>query len=136
LSTSADKTKRTKALKTVLIYFVVSLFCVFFGLEYERFSHGVYSNYMIYMFLFPLLGGAAPFGVLWLIKKLSFPGRVSFNLYNAGIAALTVGSCMQGVLQIYGTSSDLTLVYWITGIFLTACGAAFYIFSKSTRNDK
>lgn len=96
------------------------MFCAFFGAVYELFSHEVYSYFMIYAFAFPLLAGAIPFFLMRAAGK-SFPGRAA-DLIHAGVAALTVGSILRGVLEIYGTSSPLISVYWITGIVLTGAG--------------
>lgn len=96
--------------KTVFAYLLASLFCAFFGAVYEAFSHEVYSGYMLNAFAFPLAGGALPF----MAKSLSgrrFPGRLSGSLYHCGIATLTVGSIMTGVLEIYGTTNGLVNVY-------------------------
>ncbi|SMC34184.1 hypothetical protein [Papillibacter cinnamivorans] len=107
---------------------MLALFCAFFSFVYERFSHGVYSDFMVYLFLLPLLGGVLPFAGIALLKS-PYPGRVSRNLYNSGIAALTVGSCMSGVLEIYGTDSPYIPVYWTAGILLAISGTAAYFWA-------
>ena len=84
---------------------------------------------MIFAFLFPLLGGALPFAVTAALKK-RFPKRAAFNLYNSGIAFLTVGSIMTGVLQIYGTTNDLVNVYWVVGCVLVGIALLLNIFHK------
>lgn len=124
---SANKTKEQRVRKTVLVYFGVMLFCGLFSLIYEHFSHGVYSNYMVYLFLFPLLGGVVPFAALGKMSRLPFPDRVPFNLYNSGIATLSVGSCLTGILEIYGTTSVYTNVYWIVGAALTVLSLLVYV---------
>ncbi|MPM91163.1 hypothetical protein SDC9_138290 [bioreactor metagenome] len=89
---------------------------------------------MVYLFLFPLIGGVLPYAGIGFINKLCFPGRVALNLYNSGIATLTVGGCFKGVLEIYGTTSDYILFYWIAGIALTISGVAIYIFSMAKQS--
>ena len=42
-------------------YAAVSAFMLLFGAVYEYFSHGVFSAFMVYAFLIPLLGGYLPF---------------------------------------------------------------------------
>ena len=111
--------------KLLLIDLLVSLFCVLFGAVYELFSHGVYSYAMLYAFAFPLALGVLPL-VLIPVLSAPYPNRVVRNLCHAGIATLTVGSLVSGVLEIYGTTNPLTLVYWILGVTLTALGAAVY----------
>ena len=124
---SDTKAQRMHIAKTGFVYLLVSLFCVLFGAVYEHFSHEVYSGYMIYAFVFPLAGGALPFAVLSLYGRIRPPGRLSLNLYNAGIAALTVGSIMEGVLEIYGTTNDLLRVYWFVGFGLAGIGLMLYV---------
>ena len=90
-------------------------FTLFFALIYECFSHQVYSNWMLLAFLFPLLGGALPYALLARASRAAQPGVLSRCLYDSGLAALTVGSVFLGVLEIYGTTSRLSAVYWICG---------------------
>lgn len=129
MSISDIKSKKSKAHKTIIAYLGITIFCGVFSTVYEHFSHGVYSDYMIFLFLFPLAGGVLPFTLIWLIDRMQFPGRISLNLYNSGIATLSVGSCFKGVLEIYGTTSFYMPVYWIAGTVLAAAGAAVYLFS-------
>lgn len=101
-------------------YLAVSLFCLLFGAVYESFSHGVYSNAMVYAFAFPLCLGTVPyFGALAFLKK-PIPRGAAAHLWAFGIATLTVGSILRGVLEIYGTDSDLLIAYPIAGGALLA----------------
>lgn len=102
-------------------YLLAAVCCAAFGTIYECFSHGVYSCFMIGAFVFPLLLGAFPFRLLQKSGK-PFPGRFSEDLIYAGVAVLTVGSIVQGVLEIYGTTNPLVVIYWITGGALTLTG--------------
>ena len=110
-----------------LIYLIASLFCVLFGMVYEIFSHEVYSYYMIYAFAFPLVGGTLPFQFIAVIGIKRFPHRFAGKLYHSGIAALTVGSIVRGVLDIYGTTNALADYYWIIGVFGVLFGIGFEI---------
>ncbi len=125
--TSDIDNPRRRMTKTGFFYLALSLFCVLFGAVYEYFSHGVYSFYMLYAFVFPLLGGVLPYFILAFSQCLPVPGRVAFNLYNSGIATLTTGSIFTGVLEIYGTSNRLVSVYWIAGAALLATGILLYL---------
>lgn len=109
-------------------YLLISLFCLLFGVIYEHFSHEVYSGYMIYAFAFPLLGGTLPFLAMSLAKVKSVPGTLLQKIYHCGIATLTVGSIVQGMLDIYGTTNSLTIIYRIAGLLLVLCAIAFYAF--------
>ena len=113
--TSDINLNRRKASCTSLIYLIVSLFCVLFGAVYELFSHEVYSYYMIYAFAFPLVGGTLLFLVFSVIGLSQYPHPFACKLYHSGIAALTVGSIVRGVLDIYGTTNALADYYWILG---------------------
>lgn len=105
---------------------MAALVCALFGAVYERFSHGVYSYWMLYAFAFPLALGVLP---LYLVEALRapLPGSLRWGLYHAGIATLTVGSLISGALEIYGTSSPLTFVYWIVGEVLTLLGVLLFL---------
>lgn len=105
---------------------VISAFCLVFAFIYEHFSHGVTSLFMMCAFLIPLLGG---FLVNLIIEsaRLGIPGKWSSNLYNSGIAALTVGSVVKGALDIYGTTNHLTIIYLIAGLVFIFAGVIQYI---------
>lgn len=92
---------------SVIKYWIFSLVTAVFGLIYVHFSHGVFSGYMAFAFLIPLLGGAA-------MLLPVFRRRGTF-LWRCGILTLTVGSLVRGALDIYGTTSRLCGIYWILG---------------------
>lgn len=119
-----------RAAKTAFVYLLVGLFCAFFGAVYEVFSHEVYSFFMIYAFAFPLAGGTLPFLVISLFRFKKYPGAVAGNLYHSGIATLTVGSIIQGVLDIYGTTNGLTRLYWYMGAILVVAGIVSFFYES------
>ena len=53
-----------------------------------------------------------------------FPGRFTRHAWNSGLAALTVGSIFKGVLDIYGTTNKLIVVYPIAAVMMI-CVAVF-----------
>lgn len=121
---TSDKTTQTARYTYVMgAYLLATVACALFGAVYEQFSHGVFSYFMIYAFAFPLFGTVTFF----LLRKAGkpFPGRFSADLLHAGITALTIGSIMRGILEIYGTNNPLILVYWVAGAALTAVGLFF-----------
>jgi hypothetical protein len=122
--------------KISFVYLLISLFCILFGAVYEYFSHEVYSYYMIYAFLFPLIGGTLSFSVLARFNFRHLPERLSINLYNSGIAALTVGSLFQGVLEIYGTTNALIRVYWFVGFAFLIMGLLLYLVGIWSTNSQ
>ena len=103
-------------------YLVAALLLAAAGAVYESFSHGVYSNYMIYAFAYPLIMGCLPYlaDSRGIIKTA---GPVGETLLLASIATLSIGSVIKGVLEIYGTTSFLTAVYPILGATLLIIGA-------------
>ena len=119
--------KKEQAVRTAHNYIKISLFIALFGAIYELFSHEVYSYHMIYAFVIPLAGGALPFLLIAMGRAKRYPGKISRSLYHAGIATLTVGSIMSGVLAIYGTTNNLLGAYWIIGGLLIT-GALLTIF--------
>ena len=122
-----------------IIYFFVTVFTGSFAAVYERFGHGVYSEAMLYAYGIPLLLGT---GLSYYLsvgarpRKLSYgrqaPGlsvfsreaqvRIGANLLNSGVASLTVGAIVYGILEIYGTTGRLTVVYFYAGLPLVLIG--------------
>lgn len=107
-------------IKTIIVYSLVSIFTIIFDKIYSIFSHGVSSAYMDLMFLYPLIGGVFIYSIILIFfKKLEYKKyRHSFNIYNSGIAILTVGSLLYGILEIAGTSSIYLRYYSIVGWIL------------------
>lgn len=122
LSTSEHNFR--KAGTIAFLYLLAAGFCALFGGVYEHFSHGVYSPAMVYAFAYPLAGGAIPFLALALFHRS--PGSYQV-LYHCGIATLTLGSIIQGILEIYGTASSLTLFYPCVGWFLAGAGILIWL---------
>jgi hypothetical protein len=106
--------------RTLRAWLGTSAFCGLFSAVYEHFSHGVYSNFMIFLFLVPLLGGVLPALLLRLLPRLRRPAAAARRLWNSAVAALTLGTCLTGVFEIYGAPSALVRVYWWAGGALLA----------------
>ena len=134
LASASETPKGTKCLKSAKACLRWAAFCGLFAAIYENFSHGVYSLSMILMFVYPL-AAAVLFLLIFLIRPLKHPSPWPEKLFCAGIAALTVGSCFRGIVEIYGTTSDLISVYYIVGAILTAAGIAAYI-GETARGKK
>lgn len=114
--------------RNLFIYLGVSIFVFIFGMIYETFSHGVYSPYMVFAFLIPLLGGLLPYTLFFFINKKTHPSEITSDLYNAGIATLTISSIFRGVLEIYGTTREAHLkTLFYSGIILLSLGLLSYI---------
>ena len=131
MSTSGNAAKEDHCASVIRAYLFAAVGCAMFGAIYELFSHEVYSCFMICSFAFPLLLGALPFFLLKREENM-FSGSFPADLVHAGVAALTAGSIMQGVLEIYGTTNPLVLVYWVVGAVLTAVGWLLVILKEKT----
>ena len=107
-------------MKKTIRYLFLSLFVFVFAQIYEYFSHGVYSNYMLYAFLIPFLGLALPSFLLHSLKK-ALPTNSRF-LWKCGIATLTLGSIYKGILEIYGTNGYFEFPYLLLGGILCILG--------------
>ena len=122
----------------MLIYALVSAFLVFFNAVYSLYGHGVHSASMTLMFLYPLIGGVLGFALLWLFCPAAETVRrfrLLYNLYNAGVATLIIGSMIKGVLDIAGTASPYTAVYFIIGWLLTGIGFLYFLHGAVKRKQ-
>ena len=133
--TSVNKDVKNKFVKRSVMYFCISMFCAVFGGIYEIFSHGVYSNYMMYAFLFPLIGGAL-YNLTLYFLRLRLQRGLSLIFYNTGIAALTIGSIVRGILDIYGTDNILANVYRYAGAILVCLGVVFYAVDRKGQHKQ
>lgn len=106
-------------------YLIYSLFLLIFSLIYESFSHGVYSNYMIFSFLIPFIYGYCG---SFLITK--YASKIGNTLYNLGVVTLSVGCVIKGILEIYGTTNRLLYVYIVIGLMLVILGIVIYLHEK------
>lgn len=116
-------------------YVLTTLFCIVFNYIYSLFSHGVSSPYMSYAFVFSLVLGVAGFTVF---GQLNLDHQIAFNLYNAGIATLTVGSILRGILDIAGANSTYPVYYFITGTAFVAVGGLMVLirgFNQIYKNE-
>ena len=106
-------------------YFVASLAAMGFSAIYEYFSHGVYSVFMVGLAVWPLVLGMLP---SWLagIDGVAEPTPLARTLLAAGILTLALGSLVTGVMEIYGSTSAFTPVYWALGaVIMLAAVVAF-----------
>lgn len=145
------------AIKTGMKYLAASIVIAAAAAVYGLFSHGVYSYFMTYAFMIPLLGGALPH-LIAAMRRADADTKNSANepeeytesrtqtgfakLFDAKdtqlaiIATLTAGSLLKGVLDIYGTTNRLLIAYpaialLILTIALVAKGKAQYQMNKN-----
>ena len=118
---------------TVKIYMLTTLFCIAFNYLYSLFGHGVSSPYMSYAFVFSLVLGIVGFIVFgW----LNLENRIAFNLYNAGIATLTVGSILRGIIDIAGADTIYPAYYFLVGTAFVAIGGLMVVYQWIQTNPK
>ena len=104
------------SVKRAVRYALAAAVCAVFGLIYEHFSFGVWSHFMGFAFLIPLLLGALP---ALLMRKERSP--VTAQLYGGFVLTLTLGSLVKGALDIYGTTNGKLIAYPIlAGVMLLA----------------
>lgn len=113
--------------RNVILYTGITLLCFVFAQVYNRFSHGVYSTYMTYAFVFPLILGWVPALVFWRLPDVRRSGIISRNAWHSGIAAVTVSSLLRGIFEIAGTSSPYQSYLMIAGIAMLITGLAAFI---------
>ena len=58
-----------------------------------------------------------------------FPGRFTRYAWNSGLAALTAGSIFKGILDIYGTTNKLIVVYPAASAVLICAAVISYLLS-------
>ena len=117
----SDKALRRK---WCLRYLAAAALLLIFAGVYESFSHGVYSPWMVFAFLIPLVLGWGP----WLACTALFrrvPDPWTRLWWNWALATLTAGALLRGALEIYGTTNRLLGAYPAGGLIfaLLALGA-------------
>ena len=139
-------------------YLAASIVIAAAAAVYGLFSHGVYSYFMTYAFMIPLLGGALPH-LTAAMKRADVAAakimdensadeaakpaesaqtvRTGFaKIFDAKeaqlaiIATLTAGSLIKGVLDIYGTTNRLLIVYPVIAALIIAAQLAKSFKSK------
>ena len=128
MSTSADK---RRFLKRARNYGFSAAFLLVFHLVYQIFAHGVDSPFMTFAFLIPLLGGSL---VELAFLFLPAPDEIGLAVWPMGIATIAVGSVLHGVFDIYGGSSDLVNVFFVSGVLLIALATVLYVLALIRRH--
>jgi len=133
LSTSGINIKNSWQLrKTIWVYIILSITAIAVNNLYALFGHGVHSAAMTWMFLYPLIGGGLGYFLIErLMPAIIHTGgyRLFYNLYNSGIATLTAGSFLKGILEIAGTTSPYTICFYIVGLLLAVAGLVILIYN-------
>ncbi|MDR1733351.1 MAG: hypothetical protein LBR73_00485 [Oscillospiraceae bacterium] len=130
---SLSDTKRKHLRKYAVNYSALSLLCVLLTNVYALFGHGIRSQAMDLMFLYPLIGGSLV--VTYCLCKELLP-RTGFNLFNAGLTTLTVGAFLSGILEIAGTASPYIPGFYIIGGVLCAAGSIIALLPPTQTDAK
>ena len=116
-----------KEKKSPVIYLGISFLCLITFIIYNQFSHGVTSPFMTFLFCWPLILGFIPYLLLAVIPKAEYPDRLTLNVYNSGVAALTVSSLLKGIFDIAGNASIYQHYLMIFGTIMLIAGIIIYI---------
>lgn len=112
--------------RRLIIYLAITLFCGIFSFVYEHFSHGVLSTFMVWLFVVPLVLGAVPEFIGLLVPRLRSRSNWAKIFQNFAVATLATGSTLQGVIEIYGTTSPHTIYYLAVGSVLLILAIVFW----------
>ena len=117
-----------------MVYLILSIFLFIFSRVYVSLSYGEVSIFMNTLSLVPLIGGGLLVGLLYLQPTLS---RISFNLWNSGVAVLTAGFLLRGIINLSGRSTTLDWPYWVIGagflgLALVSIGLSLFRSKKPT----
>jgi len=82
---------------------------------------------MIFAFVIPLVMGCLFYTIIYLTKTNKYFNRLSLSLLNSSILAFSLGSIMKGVLDIYGTTNSMLVIYIWIGISLIVLSIIFNI---------
>ena len=138
-------TSAIDSLKTGMKYLAASILIAAAAAVYGLFGHGVYSYFMTYAFMIPLLAGAVPHLISALKSREPAEVLNPFAYKLAGITAkildakdaqlavistLTAGSILKGVLDIYGTTNRLLIAYPAAAVMVAATAAAMALKNK------
>ena len=125
-----ESKKNNPAERGLIIYLCAAAFCFMFFIVYDCFSHGIHSDFMTFLFLIPLVLGALPCLFFVLAKKIRFPGRLSVNLWNSGVAAVTCASVLEGIFEIAGAESVYQIYLFYFGLGMLFGGAVAFVIGK------
>ena len=134
MSTSVTKKRFSRLGKTATVYLILSIFLFIFSRVYVSLSYGEVSIFMNTLSLVPFIGSDLLVDLLYLQPTLS---RLSFNLWNSGVAVLTAGFLLRGIINLSGRSTTLDWPYWVIGagflgLALVSIGLSLFRSKKPT----
>ncbi|HFI0747156.1 TPA: hypothetical protein ACGO07_001307 [Streptococcus suis] len=129
MSTSVTNTENKRTIRTFITYLALTSFLFIFSRIYESLSYGETAFHMHYLFCVTLIGGSLLLGLMAIHRTLS---RLSYNLWNSGVATITAGFLLRGIINLSGRSTTLDQPYWYVGAgFLIL--AVISLFIKQTK---
>ncbi|HEM6272875.1 TPA: hypothetical protein U2C70_001798 [Streptococcus suis] len=131
MSTSVTNST-TRFSRTFISYLAMTAFLFIFSRIYESLSYGEVSVFMHYMFCATLVGGILLLGLLQVKPNLS---RITYNLWNSGIATITAGCLLRGIINLSGRSTTLDQPYWYVGAGFLAL-SLITLFISDTRRTR
>ena len=131
MSTSVTNST-TRFSRTFISYLAIAAFLFIFSRIYESLSYGEVSVFMHYMFCATLVGGILLLGLLQVKPNLS---RMTYNLWNSGIATITAGCLFRGIINLSGRSTTLDQPYWYVGAGFLAL-SLITLFISNTRRTR
>lgn len=131
MSTSVTNST-TRFSRTFISYLAMAAFLFIFSRIYESLSYGEVSVFMHYMFCATLVGGILLLGLLQVKPNLS---RITYNLWNTGIATITAGCLFRGIINLSGRSTTLDQPYWYVGAGFLAL-SLITLFISNTRRTR
>ncbi|MFZ1251712.1 MAG: hypothetical protein WAR04_04760 [Streptococcus suis] len=131
MSTSVTNST-TRFSRTFISYLAMAAFLFIFSRIYESLSYGEVSVFMHYMFCATLVGGILLLGLLQVKPNLS---RMTYNLWNSGIATITAGCLFRGIINLSGRSTTLDQPYWHVGAGFLAL-SLITLFISDTRRTR
>lgn len=133
---SASDKAMNRAAENRRNYVYAAGFFAIFGSVYELFGGGVFSPFMVFAFLVPLIMGALPFHIAMSLKCEILPPRHTTQLYGGGIAMLTMWCTVRGILDICGKANPKSFVFIPAGIALMAAAAISWMLDGARRRKK
>lgn len=104
--------------RSMICYVAFSAFLCVFAYVYESFSHGVYSDSMIFSFTVPLAYGLIQTVYCLIAGRKRYPLRITVSLHLWSCVCVVLYCLFRGVLEIYGTDSDLIKIYIVLAIVI------------------
>ncbi|MFH0403100.1 hypothetical protein ACHBIE_10265 [Streptococcus sp. A23] len=130
MSTSATNSNSKRAIRTFMTYLALTSFLFIFSRVYESLSYGETAFHMHYLFCVTLIGGSLLLGLMTIHRTLS---RLTYNLWNSGVATITAGFLLRGIINLSGRSTTLDQPYWYVGAgFLTLAAISLFIKQAKT----